>query len=177
MTTATEATRPTTVDPESQLWVLDDGRAVTIVPIQASDSRRLVRFPAQLSPVTTYRRFFCVHPELSRGEVERFTRVDHERREALLAVSAGEIVGVARLERLTGTTRAEVAFVVADSWQGHGLGTLLFQRLAARATTLGITTFVAETQPDNAAMLAVFRRFGGVLRIREGLVDVSVDLG
>ena len=157
-------------------WVLRDGSSVAIVPICAGDAERLVRFHHDLSPITTYRRFFCVHPELSEREVERFTHVDHADREALVAVDGDEIVAVARLERLAGADRAEVAFVVADEWQGRGLGGLLFDRLAVRARQLGISTFEAETLPENQPMLAIFRHAGGKLRMSDGVVTVTVDL-
>ena len=165
-----------TLDRHAGSTALADGRRVTVVPMTAEDGERLVRFHEGLSPLTTYRRFFCVHPELSATEVDRFTHVDHHKREALVAVADGEIVGVARLERLADPTRAEVAFVVADEWQGIGLGTLLYDRLAARARQLGITTIVADTLPENWPMLAVFRRAGGVLRMDDGVVAVTVAL-
>jgi RimJ/RimL family protein N-acetyltransferase len=102
-----------------------------------------------------------VHPELSDQELQRFTHVDHVNREALVAVHRREIVGVARLDRLSdGGDEAEVAFVVADAWQGRGLGTVLFERLAARARELGIRRFVADTLVVNRRMLAVFRATG-----------------
>jgi acetyl coenzyme A synthetase (ADP forming)-like protein len=56
--------------------------------------------------------------------------------------------------------RAEVAFTIADSLQGHGLGTILFAHLAQAAEERGITTFEAEVLPDNERMLHVFRDSG-----------------
>ena len=52
---------------------------------------------------------------------------------------------------------AEVAFAVDDRFQGHGLGALLLEQLAALAATLGFTRFDAVTQADNAAMLDMLR--------------------
>src|SRR4051812_38384967 len=48
----------------------------------------LDRFHERLSPATTRNRFFSLHPHLSAGEVKRFTEVDHEDREALVALDA-----------------------------------------------------------------------------------------
>ena len=176
MTTGVDRATATIAGDGDRRWTLRDGTTVDIVPIGVNDRARLVRFHHDLSPLTTYRRFFCVHPELSEREVERFTNVDHADREALVAVAGEEIVAVARLERLAGGPRAEVAFVVADSWQGRGLGHLLYDRLAARARELGITTFVAETLPENQPMLAIFRHAGARLRMSEGVVAVTVDI-
>ena len=67
---------------------------------------------------------------------------------------------------------AEVAFVVADPWQGRGLAPLLLDRLADRARSRGIERFVAETLSDNRAMLAVFRASG--LAETSSLIDPGV---
>ena len=112
---------------------LRDGSEVAIVPMAATDSARLMRFHHTLSEETIYRRFFFFHPELSEKETDHFTHVDHHDREALVAVADDEIVAVARFDRLDEPREAEVAFVVADSWQGRGIGSLLFARLAQLA--------------------------------------------
>ena len=141
--------------------MLLDGTTVDIEPMRASDVDRLDQFHHTLSGETIRLRFFGVHPDLSDQELHRFTHVDHVDREALVAVHEGEIVGVARFDRLSdGGDEAEVAFVVADAWQGRGLGTVLFERLAARARQLGVRRFVADTLFHNRRMLAVFRATG-----------------
>jgi GNAT superfamily N-acetyltransferase len=139
---------------------LRDGTAVEIEPMHRTDSGRLESFHHTLSPETIRLRFFYLHPHLSEEEVQRFTHVDHDDREALVAVHDGEIIGVARFDRLEDAADAEVAFVVADAWQGRGLGSLLFRRLAARAAEVGVRRFVAETLFRNRRMLAVFRHAG-----------------
>lgn len=170
--------RPAVTSPAARAW-LTDGTVVDILAMMPDDARRLVRFHRTLSPETTHRRFFSVHPELSEQEVERFTNVDHIDREALVAIHGGEIVGVARFERLSpGADIAEVAFVVADSWQGRGLGTLLFAHLRAVAKERGIRRLSADVLRYNTAMLAVFRHAGlAVSEHGEGeIVQVSMTI-
>ena len=164
--------RPTTA-------TLRDGTLVDIVAMRPSDAVRLVRFHHTLSEATTYMRFFSFHPELSTDELYRFTHVDHRDREAVVAVADGEIVGVARFDRVDGSTDAEVAFVVADSWQGRGLGTRLFEHLASRARSVGIDRFVADTLAHNRPMLAVFHHAGLPLtdHMEAGVAHVVIDLG
>ena len=163
---------------------LADGRTVVIEPIAPSDGDRLQRFHATLSDETTRRRFFAVHPVLTPAEVRRFTHVDHQDREAFVALADGEIVAVGRFERIPSTSdgtasAAEVAFVTSDAWQGRGIGAALFACLADRARALGITRFVAETMFDNRPMLAMFRHAGLPVteRVREGVVTVEMELG
>ena len=157
---------------------LRDGSTVALLPMGPDEEARLLRFHHRLSPETTRRRFFSVHPELSPNELHRFTHVDHVDREAIIAVADGEIVAVARFDRIGGGPDAEVAFVVADSWQGRGLGPVLLARLAARAGELGVARFVAETLHDNRRMLSVFRQAGFPIteRLADGVVDVTIEL-
>jgi GNAT superfamily N-acetyltransferase len=167
-------------EPDTATAQMRDGTVVEIVAMRPEDAERLVRFHHTLSPKTTYRRFFSFHPELSQDELHRFTHVDHRDREAVVAVVAGEIVGVARFDRLpNGGADAEVAFVVADSWQGRGLGSLLFEHLARRAREVGVARFVADTLPQNRPMLAVFHHAGLPVseRFKDGAVHLVIDLG
>src|SRR5262245_38717780 len=140
--------------------LLSDGRVVQVRPIEPTDAERLVRFHESLSAETTRLRFFAVRPRLSEAEVERFTTVDHHDREALVALVDDELIGVARYDRLPGTQDAEVAFVVTDTWQGSGVGSLLLEHLAARARAEGLTKFVAETLTENRRMQRVFADSG-----------------
>ncbi len=55
---------------------------------------------------------------------------------------------------------AEVAFVVADRYQHHGLASSLLQRLAEAARERGIGTFTAETMAENRDMIDVFMASG-----------------
>jgi RimJ/RimL family protein N-acetyltransferase len=158
--------------------VLRDGTAVIVRPMRDDDGDRLVAFHARLSPDSQRLRFFTPHPRLSSQEVDWFTHVDGHERVALVAEHGGDIVAVARFDRLPHSVVAEVAFVVCDDHQGRGLGTLLLDRLATRAREEGITHLVAETLPENARMLRVLRNFtpAATSRMSDGVVHVTVPL-
>lgn len=157
---------------------LRDGSRVWLQPMHADDAARLLQFHHSLSDETTQLRYFAVHPELSDAELHRFTHVDHRDREAIVATADNELIGVARFDRLDDPDAAEVAFVVADGWQGRGLGTLLFDSLRTRAREVGIARFEAETLPHNRRMLAVFHHCGLPIRskVRDGVVHIVLDL-
>ena len=129
-------------------------------PIRPDDANRLVEFHNHLSPRSCYLRFFTFHPILSPKEVQRFTCVDYFDRLALVAEVDGTLIAVARFDRHEGTTEAEVAFVVADDYQHHGIGSLLLDELLSAARERGITTFLADTLSENHAMLDVFLHAG-----------------
>lgn len=154
-----------------------DGSTVHIRPISPSDGDALVLFHEGLTNETTRLRFFNLHPHLTPREVERFTNVDHHDREALVLLDGPNIIAVGRYDRVGGTDDAEVAFVVADAWQGHGAGTHLLQQIALRARTEGVTRLVAETLSENHRMLDVFRHSGLMVGsgIDAGVVHVSLD--
>jgi acetyl coenzyme A synthetase (ADP forming)-like protein len=159
--------------------VLLDGGSIHIRPVQPADAPALAAFHARLSPETVRMRFFSVKPVLTPAELERFTTVDHVARVALVAELGGQLVGVARYDRLADEPdEAEVAFVVADEHQGRGIGTVLLAHLASAARERGITRFVAETLAENRAMLGVFRAAGFERRaqLRHGLVTVEMTI-
>jgi GNAT superfamily N-acetyltransferase len=140
--------------------VLSDSTRCNLRPIRPDDADLLVGFHSRLAPRSTYLRFFTFHPTLSAGEVERFTLVDYVDRLALVVEVEGKLIAVARLDRHVGTSEAEVAFVVADDYQHHGIGSLLLDELARAARARGITTFLADTLSENHTMLDVFRHSG-----------------
>ncbi len=133
-----------------------EGAVLRLRPIRPDDADGLVDFHSRLSARSVYRRFFSAHPKLSEAEVERFTRVDYVDRLALVALDGDRLVAVGRYERRPGTDEAEVAFVVADDYQHHGIGTLLLEHLAEAAWSRGIAEFSAETLTENQDMLRVF---------------------
>ena len=140
--------------------VLSDGTWCLLRPIRPDDAERLIQFHQHLSQRSTYLRFFTVHPTLSPEEVKRFTTVDYEDRLALVVERDEQLIAVGRFDRIVGTPDAEVAFVVADDYQHHGLGSLLLDELARAARARGVKTFVAETLWENKPMLDVFHHSG-----------------
>lgn len=148
---------PVGLDVDEQLR---DGSIVRFRPMLPSDGDALEAFHDGLSSKSVYRRFFFVHPHLTRSEVERFTRIDYVERMAYAVFDQDRMVGVGRYERLPDGLEAEVAFVVTDDHQHLGIGTLLLDHLADVARGHGVTTFVAQTLSDNRDMLGVFLASG-----------------
>lgn len=134
--------------------LMRDGSNVTIRAASAWDEPALRSFLANLSPESRRLRFFTGAADIScAAHLAMAVGAGHY---GLMAHDeAGVPIAHAIYVRLD-QTRAEVAVEVADHLHGQGLGTLLIQRLAARAETHGITTFVAEVLPENHAMLDVF---------------------
>ena len=137
-----------------------DGETIRLRPIRPDDRPSLMEFHEHLSDQSIFRRYFFLHPHLSPTELEHLTNVDYVDRLAFVVTVAGQLVAVGRYERMPGTKEAEVAFVVADSHQHHGLGSLLLGRLAEAARDRGIETFTAQTMVENREMIDVFMNSG-----------------
>lgn len=174
-----------TVPPEAAALrgelTLRGGARVWIRPIMADDTARLRDFHRRLSPEAVVFRFFRLLLDLPESEAEHFTHVDYRDRMALVATlgpaNDAPILAVVRYERI-GSDVAEVAFVVEDAWQGHGIGTALLHRLAAYARQRGIHRFVAITLGYNVRMLDLLHMCGFPASsvVREDEVEVTLDI-
>lgn len=157
---------------------LRDGAPVEVRPVEPDDRAALVEGFERLSPESRYRRFFGPMPRLSDRDLDYLTRVDHHDHEALVAVDAltGDGIGVARYVR-TGPDVAEPAIVVADDWQGRGVGGLLLDALAERATEEGVRRFEAPVLATNHEAIALLERLGRTTRRPDGReVQLSIEL-
>jgi acetyltransferase len=145
-------------------WQLADGTDVTIRPIRPEDAGIEATFVQKLSVQSRYLRFRHALRELTPDLLVRFTQIDYDREMALVATideGGGEDqIGVARYVTNPDGRSCEFAIVVADEWQGRGLGARLIQRLIAIARQRGLETIVGEVMADNEAMLELMRALG-----------------
>jgi GNAT superfamily N-acetyltransferase len=157
---------------------LVDGSRLLVRPIRPDDAAALVALHGRLSADTIYRRYFGVRPHLLPAEVDRFTRVDGRARFALVGTRGTDLIAVARYEGRPGVRSAELAVVVDDVLQGHGVGRRLLGRLVDVARLAGLTEIVADVLAGNAAMLALLRGLGLPSRTAHdsGTVTVAIDL-
>ncbi|MDQ1521175.1 MAG: hypothetical protein QOI55_2248 [Actinomycetota bacterium] len=172
--------RPFACDEErvAKTMYLADGTAVVVRPICEADTERLSRMFDRLSPTTVYRRFFSPITRPRQSVLHHLATVDHDRREALVALDGDEIVGVARYD--TGRTgdQAEIAITVEDAWQRRGLGSLLLRRLTKRARERGLEQFFASMLPDNRPALSLLHHLVPEARVAldGGTYEATVDL-
>jgi GNAT superfamily N-acetyltransferase len=160
---------------------LRDGRGVEIRALKPEDEAEFVAAVGRISGPSLYRRFFAVRREFSEQERAFFVNVDFVDHVALVAVVAenarAAIVGGGRYVVVQPGT-AELAFAVADDFQGQGIGTLLLRHLVLIARAAGLKALIAEVLPENAAMLKVLKASGlGVTTKRDGrIVHVALHI-
>ena len=146
--------------------------------LEPTDGASLCRFFHRLSPESIYRRFLVPIHRPDQLPVDRLLNLDGVDREAVAGVVDGEIVGVARFARVADSDTAEIAVVVADAWQGQGMGTRLLAALGQRATDAGIRRFEMVLQPDNQRFLSLARRSYPDFRpaLRGGYLEATVSV-
>jgi GNAT superfamily N-acetyltransferase len=134
---------------------LRNGGLVRVRAIRPDDAPRLMALSRRLSPRTVYQRFFSFR-RLLPEEAHAFSNVDYRRRMAVVAeVGDGprsELVGVARYG-LSQEGTADIGLVVADGWQGLGLGSLLLEEILAAGERRGFYRFSADVLTDNRRAL------------------------
>jgi acetyl coenzyme A synthetase (ADP forming)-like protein len=139
--------------------VLRDGSTVHVRPVRDSDGPAIRAFLDEVSRESIGFRFFGA-PDLEWVTAWSLD-VDYVDRFGLVAETGtpSRIVSHAAYMRID-AHRAEVAFLVADAWQGRGISTIMLAHLAAAADPQGIAMFTAEVLPANHRMIEVFRQSG-----------------
>jgi len=149
-------------------WQLADGTDIVIRPIRPEDAQIEQEFVRNLSAQSRYFRFMQTLRELTSEMLVRFTQIDYYRELALIAAMAvdGKEVelGVARYITNPDGTSCEFALVVADDWQGKGVGTRLMHALMEAARARGFRTMDGEVLTANASMLEFVKNLGFEIR-------------
>jgi acetyltransferase len=154
-------------------WRLKDGTPVTLRPIRPEDEQLMVKFHETLSEQSVYQRYLHTLKLSQRVAHERLSRlcfIDYDREMAIVAerddpASGGRaIIAVGRLVKLSRSDEAEFAVVVADRYQGQGLGTELLRRLLQVARDERLRRVVATILPGNVPMQRACERLGLALR-------------
>jgi len=153
---------------------LRDGSSIHIRPVQSTDREAMRAFFDGLSSDSICFRFFGL-ANLD-WATEWSLEVDYADRHALVAMSGPDrtIVAHGVYVRID-ACRAEVAFVVADAWQGRGIATIMLAHLAAAAERHGISVFTAEVMAANHRMIQVFRDSGFpvAVRTKDGAIEIE----
>ena len=147
----------------------EDGPRLELRRVRRSDSALLADFVAALSPQSRRRRFHSGLHTLPPAWLEYLLNPDPVAEYALLAVESdgdrSTCVGEARYARSDEATDArEFAIVVADGWQGQGVGSRLLRLLGCHAHSQGVARLYGDVLRDNVPMLGTAQRVGYSLR-------------
>ncbi len=135
---------------------LRNGVALHIRPVRGTDAPELGRFYAMLSDESVFFRFGSRRINMPHDRLVRLCQVDYDRDFAFMAAVPGEkerIIGEARLNRLAELENAELSFVIADRWQGKGVGRLLMDFCLVVAKEIGLKSLLMEVMKSNVRMI------------------------
>jgi acetyltransferase len=141
---------------------LRDGTPVVLRPIQPEDEPMWHELLKNCSERSLWLRFRYLFKETTHEMATRFCFVDYDRTMAIVAelelLGKRRLVGVGRLVADADHREAEYAVLVADAWQGRGLGTLITDFCMEICGTWGIDRVYAETTADNQRMQTILHR-------------------
>jgi ribosomal protein S18 acetylase RimI-like enzyme len=129
-----------------------DGPAAVIRPARPADEAALGDFFAALSPRSRYLRFFG--PVTPGPALLRRLLGDADGVDAVVAVRGGLIIGHAMAADLAGRV-SDIGVVVADAWQGRGVGAALMRALVTGARARGLTSMRMDVLPGNYQVIAM----------------------
>lgn len=135
-------------------------------PLQREDVDIEAAFLTGLSPESRHNRLLGGMIQITREYVERLTTIDFSRDMALAAVLMLEgreiLIGVARYVLDADGRGCEFALVIADAWQGRGIGRRMMAKLVAVALSRGLQRIYGDVLSTNRNMLNFCRRLGFV---------------
>ena len=151
-----------------------DGSPLRLRAPRPEDYDDIKVFYDGLSEDSLYTRFHgSVRTE---GPARSDAEADGDARVVLIGWRADRVVASGSYDRLREPAVAEVAFTVAEDFQGRGVATRILEQLAEIGAERGIARFDAEVMDSNQAMLAVFNRAGFGVRSRLDFEELLVSL-
>ncbi len=162
-------------------WLLKDGTPVLIRPMKPEDEPLVVDLLDNCSQQTIYFRYFHAVKNWPHEALIRFTQNDYDREIGIVAIGLPPgptvMMGVGRLVMIPERDTAEFAVIVADPWQGKGLGPKLIEKVIEIAKENGVRTLLGDVLAENHPMLGLVKKMGfNVLRPDEGTCEVELDL-
>ena len=150
-------------------------------PLRPEDRDIEMAFVSALSRETRHNRLLGGARAITRDYIESLVNVDYSRDMALAATAMLEgeaLIGVARYVQDKDNESAEFAIVVADAWQGRGIGRRLLAKLIDVARRRGLKRLYGDILGTNRPMLEFVRKLGFAFGRHEDptLVRASLDL-
>lgn len=161
---------------------LADGTELFLRPVLPGDREHSMQHLTEFSSDTFYRRFMSTRAP-SATLLNYLFQVDYVNHFAWVLINEavdadGFVVADARYVRYSEQHQvAEIAFIVADAYQGRGIGDFLMDAVAVAAQVGGVRKLSARMFADNTPMRMIFNRFGASWQRDEpGVVAMVCDV-
>jgi acetyltransferase len=140
------------------------GQSVTLRTLRREDHDIELAFVSGLSPESRHNRLLGGAVRITREYIEKLITVDYARDMALAATTMLEgretLIGVARYVLDADGRACEFALVIADAWQGRGIGRRMLARLIEVARGRGLQRIYGDVLSTNRPMLELTGRLG-----------------
>ena len=163
------------------LWRLRDGRTVLLRPIKPEDEPLWLEMFQNFSEESIRYRFFQIIKDTPHEIRVRYCNIDYDREIAIVAELNEEgrrrILGVVRVSLEPDRKSGEIAFIIADPWQGLGLGTKMVDRALEICEDMGVETLYGIMLPDNYRAISLMKKMGFTLTyLEDGTVKGTLQL-
>src|SRR5215470_2339023 len=149
----------------TRILKLPHGPEILIRPLRNGDTQTIETVFERLGEASRRARFNGAKPKLAHDELGLLATVGPDN-QVLVAWVDGDPEPVATARLVRRGNSAEIAFEVADAYQGRGIGSALTRLLVADALAAGIQEVTALVRSDNSAALALLRGVLGSLELR-----------
>lgn len=162
-------------------WLLEDGTPVLLRPMKPEDESLVSEFLSYCSEDALYFRYFQHIKKWTHEMLIRFTQNDYDRELGLMAIGQPPgpevMLGVSRLVMAVDRSTAEFAVIVADPWQGKGLGEKLIERVIEIARVNEVKMLWGDVLAANQPMLSLVKKLGFTIKDAEdGVRQVEMPL-
>jgi acetyltransferase len=147
-----------------------NGELYKIRPLHPHDAQMLQTLVRGLSQESRYFRFISSMRELPERMLARFTLIDYDREMAMVAIypertpnpeggfsETERIIGVSRYVTNPDKSSCEFSLLVADEFNGQGLGSRMMLSIIDVARSKGLATMEGLVLSKNAGMLKLMR--------------------
>ncbi|MDH7563455.1 MAG: GNAT family N-acetyltransferase [Candidatus Bathyarchaeota archaeon] len=153
------------------LWKMRDGRTVLLRPIKPEDEPLWLEMFQNFSEESIRYRFFQIIKDTPHETRVRYCNIDYDREIAIVPEltenGKRKILGVVRVSIDPDGKSGEIAFIVADAWQGLGLGTKLVDYAIEICKDMKLETLYAIMLPDNYRAINMMKKMGFVITYME----------
>ena len=163
------------------MWKLRDGRTVLLRPIKPEDEPLWLEMFQNFSEESIRYRFFQIIKDTPHETRVRYCNIDYDREIAIVPELTEDghrkILGVVRVGIEPDGKTGEIAFIVADPWQGVGLGTKLVDYAIEICKDMKLEKLYAIMLPDNYRAVNLMKKMGfTITNLDDNTVKGTLDL-
>jgi acetyltransferase len=160
-------------------WKMRDSRSVLLRPIKPEDEPLWLEMFQNFSEQSIRYRFFQIIKDTPHEVRVRYSNIDYDREIGIVAElkeKQRQILGVVRLIIEPDGKTGEIAFIVADPWQGLGLGPKMVDYMIEICKDKKLETVYAFMLPDNYRAIQLLKKMGFTIERIQDVTKATLNL-